>query len=126
MWKGPILCFFFFFVQLISFRSKSYNITHVYCLQCKCSQYGHVYFYSTVTEHSCLGKINTLPNDKLLDWSKLKAFADNKIKVLKMMIFENIVGKGENAGYQHFLFIPQCFQEFLLGVVKSRDCVVKS
>ena len=24
---------------------------------------------------------------------------------------ENIVGKGENAGYQHFLLVPQCFQE---------------
>ena len=24
---------------------------------------------------------------------------------------ENIVGKGENAFYQHFLFIPQCFQK---------------
>ena len=23
--------------------------------------------------------------------------------------FENIVGKGENAGYQHFLLFPQCF-----------------
>ena len=24
---------------------------------------------------------------------------------------ENIVGKGENAGYQHFLLFPQCVQE---------------
>ena len=24
-------------------------------------------------------------------------------------LFENIVGKGENAGYQHFLLFPQCF-----------------
>ena len=23
----------------------------------------------------------------------------------------NIVGKGENAGYQHFLLFPQCFQK---------------
>ena len=23
---------------------------------------------------------------------------------------ENIVGKGENAGYQHFLLFPECFQ----------------
>ena len=22
---------------------------------------------------------------------------------------ENIMGKGENAGYQHFLLFPQCF-----------------
>ena len=24
---------------------------------------------------------------------------------------EDIVGKGENAGYQHFLLFPQCFQK---------------
>ena len=40
---------------------------------------------------------------------------------------ENIVGKGENAGYQHFLLFPRCFQKAaFLGVVISRDCVVKS
>ena len=40
---------------------------------------------------------------------------------------ENIVGKGGNAGYQHFLLFPQCFQKgFFPRVVKSRDCVVKS
>ena len=27
---------------------------------------------------------------------------------------ENIVGKGENAGYQHFLLFPQCFQKACL------------
>ena len=50
---------------------------------------------------------NSIPNDKILDCSKLKAFVDDKIEVLKMMIFvfdrvKNIVGKGENAGFQHF------------------------
>ena len=44
------------------------------------------------------------------------AFADDKIIVtheLKFMLgrVENIVGKGENAGYQHFLLFPQCFQK---------------
>ena len=24
---------------------------------------------------------------------------------------KNIVGKGENAGYHHFLFLPKCFQK---------------
>ena len=39
---------------------------------------------------------------------------------------ENILVKGENAGNQHFLLFPQCFQRsFLLGVVKSQDSVVK-
>ena len=68
--------------------------------------------------------INSLPKDKILDWSKLKAFADDKIKVLKMMIFvfdrvAKIVGKGENAGDQHFLLFPQCFQRtFYPGSLK--------
>ena len=58
--------------------------------------------------------IKPLPKDKILDWSKLKAFADDKIEIDKMMIFvfdsvEDIVGKGENAGCQHFLLFPQCF-----------------
>ena len=39
---------------------------------------------------------------------------------------ENIVGKGENAGNQHFLLYPQCFQKAsFLGVIKNVDCVVK-
>ena len=55
------------------------------------------------------------PNDKNLDWYKLKAFADDKISVNEHLKFvleriENIVGNGENAGYQHFLFFPLCFQ----------------
>ena len=56
----------------------------------------------------------TLPNAKILDMSKLKAFAGDKIDVTEKLKFvlervENIVGKGENAGYQHFLLFPQCF-----------------
>ena len=32
---------------------------------------------------------------------------------------ENFVGKEENAGYQHFLFLPQCFQmPFFTGPLK--------
>ena len=45
----------------------------------------------------------SLPNDNILDWSKLKAFADDKIILNEKLefvleIIENIVGKGENAG----------------------------
>ena len=48
--------------------------------------------------------LNPSPSDKILDHSKLKAFAGNKIKVNQMRNFElgrieNIVGKGENAGH---------------------------
>ena len=69
---------------------------------------------------------NSLQND-VLDWHKFKAFADDKLNVAKIMnsVFdriENIVGKGENAGYQHFLLFPQCFEkDFFLRVVKCWD-----
>ena len=47
--------------------------------------------------------LNTLPNNKFLDWSKFRAFADDKINATQKRMFflgwvENIVGKGENAG----------------------------
>ena len=58
--------------------------------------------------------VNFLPNDKILHTTQLKALAEDKLTFGMMMIFllvrvENAVGKGENAGYQHFLFFPQCF-----------------
>ena len=58
--------------------------------------------------------LTPLPNDKFLDWSKLKELAVDTINVTEKFKFvlgrvENIVGKGENAGYQHFLLFLQCF-----------------
>ena len=53
-------------------------------------------------------KMSTRPNRK--------HFADDNLNVAQMMEFvfdrvENIVGKGENPSYQHFLLLPQCFQK---------------
>ena len=72
--------------------------------------------------------IDSLPNDKILDWLKSKAFADNKIIVIEKMEFvlervENTVGKEENAGYQHFFLFPQCFLKASSRLI-SRDRVV--
>ena len=44
------------------------------------------------------GSITSLPNDKNVDWSKLKRFADDNLNIAQMMEFsfdrvENIVGK---------------------------------
>ena len=56
-----------------------------------------------------------LPDDKILDRSKLKQSADdnfrfdeNSRKFSKRL--ENTVGKGEIARYEQFLLFPQCFQ----------------
>ena len=61
----------------------------------------------------CLEKdLITLSNDKFFDWSKLKAFAGDKIKVTKKLKFvsrRKNMGKGETVGYQHFLLFQQCF-----------------
>ena len=75
--------------------------------------------------------VNSLPDDKILKVTKLKQFPDDKINVAQMTIsvcngVENIVRKGENAGYQHFLLFLQCSQmAFCPRVVESRDFVVK-
>ena len=55
-----------------------------------------------------------LPNNKVLDMTKLKAFADDNLNTAKMTIallyrVESTVRKGENAGYQHFLLFPHGF-----------------
>ena len=83
-----------------------------------------------ISTYELMAKCNFLPNDKILDLSKFKELADYKLDASKKLKFvlgmvENILGKGENAGSQHFLLFPQCFQKLPPRVVKSRDCVVK-
>ena len=51
---------------------------------------------------------------KFSEESKFKELADVKINLTQKFKFvfewvENILGKGENAGYQHFLLFPKCF-----------------
>ena len=69
---------------------------------------------------------------KILDWSKLKAFADNKTNVTEKT--EICFGKGrKHSGKRRKCWLPafspfstMFSKGFFLGVVKSRDCVVKS
>ena len=61
----------------------------------------------------------TVPNNNFLDGTRFKAFADDIFKSAKIMIsvfdrVENIAGKRENAGDQHFLLFPQCYQRVSL------------
>ena len=62
-------------------------------------------------------EMNPLPSNKILGWSNLREFADYiKLKVAQIAKcvqdrVENNVGKGENAGYQHFLLFPECFKK---------------
>ena len=59
---------------------------------------------------------NPLPDNKILDFSKLKQieddifkFDENSRKFSKRV--ENTVGKGEIARHEQFLLFPQCFQK---------------
>ena len=59
---------------------------------------------------------NPLPDDKILDKSKLKESADDNFKFHEnsrkfSKRVENTVGKGEIAHYEQFLLFPQCFQK---------------
>ena len=75
---------------------------------------------------------SSLPNDKILDWSKLKAFADGKSNAIEKLKYvlgwvENMVGKRRKCWFPAFSLFPTMFSKGLfLRVVKSRDCVVKS
>ena len=61
---------------------------------------------------------NPFPHDKILDQTKLKAFADDKLNVTKMIIpvfdiVENIVGKGEIACTSNFSLSQNIFKRLL-------------
>ena len=76
-------------------------------------------------------KHNTLPKDKILDWSKFKAFADNKI--ITTQKFEICIwksrkhcGKRRKCWLPAFSPFPTMFSKaFFSRGVKSCDYVVK-
>ena len=72
--------------------------------------------------------INPFPRDKILDQTKLKAFADGKLNITKMIIsafyrVENIVGKEEIACTSNFSFPHNVFKSFLSRPFKRCRCV---
>ena len=77
-------------------------------------------------------RFNSLPNYKILAQPKFKVLAEDKINVTQKLVFflrwvENILGKGENAGYHHFPIFPKMFSKAsFLRTVKNWDCVVQS
>ena len=69
--------------------------------------------------------LNPLPDNKILDLSKLKEFTDDNFRFDEngrnlSKLVENTVGTGEIALYEQFLLFPQCFQKAcFLGVSKG-------
>ena len=61
--------------------------------------------------HYVFSTMNPLSNTKILNLTQVKAYADDNLKeteTLKVLsgTVKNIVGKVENAGFQHFPFFP--------------------
>ena len=75
---------------------------------------------------------NLLPNNKLLDMSKFKAFADDLLNVAKITISlcdksRKHFGKKRKYWLPAFSSFPTVFSKtFFFRVVKSLDCVVES
>ena len=77
-------------------------------------------------KENCL-TLTFLPHNKILDLWKLKASIHNKIKQCdwktEICFWNdiNIMGKGDNAGYHHFLLLPPCFVKLsLLGLFEVK------
>ena len=69
--------------------------------------------------------VTSLPNDEILDWSQLKAFADNKINLIEKLRYvlgwlENIVGKMAFSPFHTMIS-----KYFFFKAVKSWDSVGK-
>ena len=98
-----------------SIKDRNYHSCYIYFGICKCFQFEQGQIF-VIWEW-----VNPLQINKIFNWSKSKAFVDDKINVTEKLKFvlvkvENIVGKGEIAGYQHFLLYTQCFKNFFFQV----------
>ena len=66
---------------------------------------------------------NVLPDDKLVDWSKLKAFADDIIMLLK---YDGFSLCKKTLWEKDEMLVPKMFsKDLFFRIVKSLDCVVK-
>ena len=113
----PVTSIVFFSNCIISYQGQILASKPPSIFVCRCFQIGQVLNF-VIWQRVKISEVVelTLPNDNILQWSKLKAFVDDKMNVIQNLKFlleriENTVGKRENAGYQHFLLFPQCFQK---------------
>ena len=75
--------------------------------------------------------VKPLPNNKFLNMTKLKAFADNKLIVAKITI--SLCDRAKNTGKRIKCWLPAFYsfptvfsKAFFFTVLKSLDCVAKS
>ena len=85
-------------------KERKFHFRNILYVACKCFQFGLFFFLAihvdfSSSKHSVFKRfiINSSPHNT--DFSRPPI----------RRTFKNIVGKGENAGNQHFLLFPQCF-----------------
>ena len=89
-------------------------VTSIFSFSCNIFKFGFPHGQAPSIDE----QFNSLPNNILLDWSKLKDLADDKRNVTEKLHFvlgrvENIEEKRENGGYQHFSFSHNFFKRLL-------------
>ena len=112
-----------------------HNVFHLFR-----NKYNHlkiVYVNSVTMDRSKIflfGKVfnlfNSLPNDKILDWSKLKGFADDKLDMdinMKFAFWSLETFCVKKKMLVTSIFFPHNVSKgCLLRVIKTQNCVVKS
>ena len=118
-----------------SFNEVGLYHTTLSPLYTKLSRSNLSFLCSVVHEHGLYNSrffnpnvINPFPQDKILDQTKLKAFADNKLNVTKMIIsvldrIEIIVGKEVIAYTSNFFFPLNVSKMLFFRPIKRCHCV---
>ena len=67
--------------------------------------------YECIIAGGCVGNLSSLFGSRQCNWTNPEFFTKQSrlLTTLNKTALENTVGKGENAGYQHFLLYLQCF-----------------
>ena len=127
MTKGNMDCCSYFLFLFVHFIFQWRNDDFFWTKRWKCLPYPTHFLYLEKTHH--LNQLIHFPHEKILDQTKMKAFADDKLNVTKMIIsvfdrVENIVAKGEIACTSNFSFSHNVFKRHLFQTrQKASLCV---
>ena len=88
------------------------------------------FYHNVFVSSPYQGSFNSFPINKFLDWSKLEAFADDKVNATTDVLFgvgRKHCGKRRKCWLPAFSpFLTMFLKGFFFRVFKSRDYVVKS
>ena len=84
--------------------AREWYFTSTLGIDCSCTEVTSDY----CLDYNCTAEVmNSLPNDKFLKCSKLKAFADNKLNLAKKLKF--VLGRVENMWKKERMLVTSIF-----------------